>query len=88
MGVTPFEQALIDLRAHACNTTDWGCRVNCQAAFSMSSEQRIAVIPQDGCFIVLGWYKSRQRTELALWVDGGDIRPVTLEQANTALAGF
>jgi hypothetical protein len=51
-----------------------------------SEDQSAAIIPYDGDFIVLGWYKNRGRTEFAGKLEERVMRPLTLEFAELVLA--
>lgn len=63
-----------ELRDHAENDAVW------------SEDQHAALLAYDGCFIVLGWYKSRGTTEYAAWLEEATARPLMLEQADAYLA--
>jgi hypothetical protein len=50
-----------------------------------SEDQYAALLPWDGAFIVLSWYKHRGRTEGMWLVQEGEIAILTLEQAEAYL---
>jgi hypothetical protein len=50
-------------------------------------DQNLYVIPTDGCFIILGVYKSRGATEFATLVNGSEQRALTLEMCERVLDG-
>jgi hypothetical protein len=50
-----------------------------------SEDQHAALIPIDGRFIVLGWYKHRGCTEYAGVLDGTQMHVLKLEDAEEAL---
>jgi hypothetical protein len=52
-----------------------------------SDDQSASVIPlPDGAFIFLGWYKNRGRTETAAVLEDERWRPLTLEDAESAIS--
>lgn len=53
-----------------------------------SDEQRCATIPYDGMFIVLGWYKHRGTTEIALVIEGHDQCPLTYRLAKQVIEHY
>lgn len=50
-----------------------------------SEDQNAAVLPWEGIFIALSWYKSRGKTDLAVVFDGPDARRLTLDEAEEYL---
>jgi hypothetical protein len=52
-----------------------------------SDDQYAALLPWDGSFVLLGWYKSRGRTEVARVITpAAQVRWLTLKQAEAFLA--
>ena len=45
----------------------------------------VFVLPGAGKFVILGWYKSRGRTEIGLTVEEGESRPLTFDEAEAVL---
>ena len=79
-------------RSGAFNSDNWNCaslvdvRLSRQANSFWNDDQNLAVYPFDcGRFLILGWYKSRGRTEVAIVVDECDFRPATLEDVEAVL---
>lgn len=50
-----------------------------------SEDQSSMLIPYSGCFIVIGWYKSRGRTEFAGIIADNEFQKLRLEDAEIAL---
>ena len=46
-----------------------------------SDDQNAAILPWDGQFVVLGWYKHRGRTEFIGVLDNSEVRPMTEDEA-------
>ena len=63
-----------ELRQAAENKTVW------------SEDTNAALLPWDGEFIVLKWYKSRGATECAFMLEGTEARPLSLDEAEQYLA--
>lgn len=58
-----------------------------------NSDQTLAVVPsaapsETGAFIVMGWYKSRGRTEVALLIDEEQHTPLTLRAAESFISDW
>ena len=53
-----------------------------------NDDYNAAVIPGDGGFVLLRWYKNRGQTQDARWLEFGDEdpRPLTIRQAEETLA--
>lgn len=51
-----------------------------------SDDQWLGTLAVGGKFLVLSWYKRRGRTEGAWLVDAGEIRPISLADAECAIA--
>lgn len=51
-----------------------------------SEEEKCGVIPFNGWFIILFWYKNRGRTNQALIKDEGGVRTLTLEDATDCIS--
>ena len=70
---------------------NWNCltanalRDHAERRETWSEGQYLGVIPFDGAFIVLSWYKHRGRTEGAWMVFEGEALPLTLEHAEECL---
>lgn len=75
---------------------NWNCatlnalrgRAEAMETIVRTEGQAAALLPFDGDHIVLGWYKSRGRTECALVLSGDarvSTRPLTLRDAEAAL---
>jgi hypothetical protein len=52
------------------------------------SDQRLRVVPLNGKFIILGWYKARGRVEVARMVDSEKVEPLTLQAAEEWLTAY
>lgn len=50
-----------------------------------SEDQTLVVIPLEGKFIILGWYKERGRVELAQVVDEERIAPLDIDTAEECI---
>ena len=48
-------------------------------------DQHCAVTPWRGCFVMVGWYKRRGRTEAAVLLSEADVLPMTLHDATEFL---
>lgn len=59
--------------------------VNPPGAEVRSIDQTGSMLPFDGKFIVMGWYKSRGKVEAAVVVDEEKVRTLTLEVAELCL---
>ncbi len=76
------------------NTDNWNCatmnalRDICGKNYLCSEDQYASIIYSgiDCHFIVLTWYKHRGRTEGAYILSDHECRPITLEEAETAIA--
>lgn len=74
------------------NSDNWNCatanalRGKAEGKEVWTDDQSAALLPWNGRFIVLGWYKSRGRTEYLGWLDGTAFAPLTLAQAQAYLA--
>lgn len=64
--------------------SNWDCqslailRTHPWATESHSNDQTIWVVPFDGDFVVLGFYKSRHHVETAIYVSEDFVRPLSL----------
>ncbi len=73
------------------NGENWNCatanalRDRAYESSVWSEDQHAAILPWDGSFIVLSWYKRRGRTEGIWLLHGYAISPLTLEQAESYL---
>jgi hypothetical protein len=81
----------LDLRALA-GEDHYGDGYQPGAATVKHNDQSAALLanPADGClgFVVLGWYKSRGRTEYLGYLDETKVIPLTLEMAEEVLRGY
>jgi hypothetical protein len=75
---------------HADN---WNCatlnelRSRAEEREAYSEDQYAALLPWDGAFLVLGWYKRRGRTEFAGLLHESTAEPLTLTGAEAYLDG-
>ncbi|MGB7588789.1 MAG: hypothetical protein WBM00_08785 [Solirubrobacterales bacterium] len=56
-----------------------------------SDDDQATILPgpqESAAFVVLRWYKERGRTDEALWMEGGKLRPITLQEAEESLQGI
>lgn len=71
-----------------CGSLDWFRTTAAEELFDVEdNDQHAATLPLgDGLFVVLGWYKSRGRTEAAALLYEGHLQPLTLAAVEALLA--